>query len=52
MGWIPVQPNNLRLSHSIVQWIQCDNNGEKFEEVYEILLFSDHLIQDGMLISL
>ena len=51
MGWIPVAPHNLRTSHSIIDWIQFDNGGELYKETYETLLFSNHDIKDGVLIS-
>lgn len=49
MGWIPVQPKNLRISHSIVEWVQFDT--DLFEQVLENLLFTDHVITDGSLVS-
>jgi hypothetical protein len=52
MGWIPVAPHNLRTSHALVTWEDFDEDGQDFEkEIWETLLFSDHLVQDGVLVS-
>jgi hypothetical protein len=53
MEWIPVAPHNLRTSHALITWEDFDEGGPQpaEKEIWETLLFSDHLVQDGVLVS-